>query len=323
MLVNLGTPDAANSVSVRRYLAEFLSDRRVIELHPWIWRPLLYGFILPLRSKRVAAAYGKIWHVETDESPLRFYTRRQAELLGERIGAISPDLVVDWAMRYGSRSIPEMLEGLRTRGCRKILVVPLYPQYSATTTATVIDKVFESLKPMRYQPALRTLPPYYDDHGYIEAIAASVESFFESSSDRPEAILASFHGLPQAYVESGDPYYDHCAKTTHLLRERLGFDENYLRMTFQSRFGPKAWLRPYTDESLIDLAARGIRSVAVITPGFAADCLETLEEIAMQNRDLFLARGGRTYEYIPCLNDSPPSIELLARMIHRELSGWI
>ncbi|MGH8558035.1 MAG: ferrochelatase [Methylococcales bacterium] len=323
LLVNLGTPDAPDANSVRRYLAEFLSDRRVIELHPFLWRPLLHGFILPLRCKRVAEAYRKIWYHETDESPLRFFTRRQAELLGERFKQLNRELIVDWAMRYGRPSIPETLEGLRKRGCRRILVAPLYPQYSATTTGTVIDKVFESLKTMRYQPALRTLAPYYDRAVFIETWVSSVKKHLESSANKPDVLIASYHGLPQANVEAGDPYYRHCAITTHLLREGLGVDENFLRMSFQSRFGPKQWLRPYTDQTLIELANSGIRNVALFTPGFAADCLETLEEIGMRNRDLFLAHGGRSYEYIPCLNDSPEAIEMLATMTEQELSGWL
>ncbi|MGH8550472.1 MAG: ferrochelatase [Methylococcales bacterium] len=323
LLVNLGTPEAPDAISVKRYLAEFLSDRRVIELHPWLWIPALHGLVLPLRSKRVAASYNKIWRRETDESPLRFFTRKQSESLGEYFNHSNRDVIVDWAMRYGSPSLPEALADLNKRGCRRILVVPLYPQYSATTTASVIDKVFESLKTMRYQPALRILPPYYDHRDYIEALASSVEHYLANSSNKPDVLIASFHGLPQAYVEAGDPYYSHCATTTRLLRERLGVDENFLRMSFQSRFGPEKWLRPYTDETLIDLAVSGVRSVAVVTPGFAADCLETLEEIAMQNRELFLARGGLDYDYIPCLNDSPAGIAMLAAMIGQELSGWI
>ncbi|MCI0653909.1 MAG: ferrochelatase [Methylococcaceae bacterium] len=323
LLVNLGTPDAPNANSVRRYLAEFLSDRRVIELHPFLWKPLLHGFVLPLRCERVARAYRKIWFHETDESPLRYFTRRQAELLGERFKQLNRELIVDWAMRYGRPSIPATLDGLRKRGCRRILVAPLYPHYSATTTATVIDKLNESMQTMRYQPALRTLPPYYDRAVFIETLVSSVKQYLESKANKPDVLIASYHGLPQAYVDAGDPYYSHCAITTRLLREGLRVDERFLRMSFQSRFGPKQWLRPYTDQTLIELANSGIRNVALFTPGFAADCLETLEEIGMQNRDLFLAHGGRSYEYIPCLNDSPEAIEMLVYMIEQELAGWL
>ncbi len=323
LLINLGTPDAPSADSVRHYLAEFLSDRRVIESHPFIWQPLLHGWVLPLRIKRVAAAYAKVWNHEADESPLRFFTRRQSESLSERFKDPKREVVVDWAMRYGTPSIPQTLETLCHRGCRRILVVPLYPQYSAATTATAIDKVFESLTTMRFQPALRTLPPYFDRAAYIEALSSCVENHLANSSHKPDVLIASFHGLPQACVASGDPYYSHCVATTRLLRERLGADENFLRMSFQSRFGPKKWLRPFTDETLIDLAVSGVRNVAVLTPGFAADCLETLEEIGMQMRELFLARGGRHFDYIPCLNDSPAGIDMLAAMIGQELSGWI
>lgn len=324
MLVNLGTPNAADPSSVKRYLGEFLSDRRVIELNPWLWKPVLYGIILPLRSKRVAEAYRKIWHHDTDESPLRLYSRLQADRVGEALQQRrNQDINVVWAMRYGNPSIPDTLNGLRKQGCRHILVVPLYPQYSATTTATVTDKVFETLQSVRYQPAVRILPPYHDQPKYIHALALSVEDYLENTVGHPEVLIVSFHGLPKACIEAGDPYYCHCAKTIRLLRERLGVDENFLRLTFQSRFGPKQWLQPYTSETLTDLANSGIRHVAVLTPGFAADCLETLEEIGMQNRDLFLAQGGERFDYIPCLNDSPPGIEMLTDLIEEELSGWI
>lgn len=323
MLVNLGTPDAPDRDSVKRYLGEFLSDRRVIEIHPILWWPLLHGFILPLRSTRVAQAYHKIWRNDGNESPLRYFTRRQSERLGERFQQLNPQIIVDWAMRYGTPSIADRFAILREQGCTRILVAPLYPQYSATTTATVIDKIFESLRKIRDQPALRTLPPYYEQAGYIEALATSVEKYLDNCATKPDTLLASFHGLPQANIEAGDPYYRHCATTTRLLRERLAMDENFLRMTFQSRFGPAQWLKPSTDQTLIELAQGGIRNVALFTPGFAADCLETLEEIAIRNRELFLARGGRNYDYIPCLNDSPAAIEMLAAMIEQELSGWI
>lgn len=323
ILVNLGTPNAPDQTSVSRYLAEFLADRRVIELHPWLWMPLLHGFVLPFRAKRVAESYARIWCHETGESPLRFFTRRQSELLGEYFSPSSPDVIVGWAMRYGAPSIPETLTDLKERGCRRVLVVPLYPQYSATTTATVVDKVFESLKAMRYQPSIRILPPYYDHSDYIDSLAESVENHLQQMASPPEAVIASFHGLPRAYIDAGDPYYAHCETTTRLLRERLGVDDRFLRMSFQSRFGPKKWLQPFTDETLIDLAGSGVRSVAVFTPGFAVDCLETLEEIGIQNRELFMARGGEIYEYIPCLNDSPSGMNMLASLIAQELSGWI
>ncbi len=323
MLVNLGTPDACTPEAVRRYLAEFLSDQRVIELSPWIWQPILHGVILRTRPGKVAAAYREIWIHETDESPLRLYTRRQAERLAEKFAANDGELVVDWAMRYGKPPLPERLLALQREGCQRILVVPLYPQYSATTTATVNDRVFDTLKSMRWQPAIRTLPPYHDHPSYINALAESIANHLAASEFNPEVILASFHGLPKEYFDAGDPYHCHCAKTTRLLRERLGCSEDDLRMSFQSRFGPKQWLQPYTDQTIAELATNGIKRLAVVTPGFAADCLETLEEIGIQNRRLFLDNGGQDYTLIPCLNDSETGIRMLHDLIRQELAGWI
>ena len=316
LLVNLGTPDGHDTAAVRRYLAEFLSDRRVIELTPWLWKPLLHGIILRTRPARVAEAYHKIWHHETNESPLRYYTRRQAEQLGERLRERHARITVGWAMRYGNPSLAEQIGALHAQGCERLLVVPLYPQYSASTTATVNDRAFDTLKTLRWQPALRCLPPYYDHPAYIDAVARSIEQRLAADQARPEVILASFHGLPQEYFEKGDPYYCHCAKTTRLLRERL-------RMTFQSRFGPKKWLQPYTDKTLKLLARQGVRRVAVVMPGFAADCLETLEEMGMQNRDLFLGHGGERYDAIACLNDSEAGVNMLQSLVTQELAGWI
>jgi ferrochelatase len=323
LLVNLGTPDAHDVPAVRRYLAEFLSDRRVIELTPLLWQPLLHGIILRTRPARVAEAYHKVWMEETNESPLRYYTRRQAELLGERFGERDGKFHLVWAMRYGNPSIAAQIGALHTQGCERLLVVPLYPQYSATTTATVNDRVFDTLRTMRWQPALRCLPPYYDHTAYIEAIAQTIEQHIAGGEQRPEVILASFHGLPQVYFDKGDPYYCHCARTTRLLRERLGLDETRLRMSFQSRFGPKKWLQPYTDRTIKALAREGVRHIAVVMPGFAADCLETLEEMGMQNRDLFLGHGGSRYDIIPCLNDSAAGIDMLHTLVAQELAGWI
>ncbi len=323
LLVNLGTPSGADSASVRRYLAEFLSDRRVIEMSPWIWQPILRGIILRTRPAKVAEAYRKVWIEETDESPLRFYTRRQAELLAARVTGTEGIPTVDWAMRYGRPSIAERLQALKHEGCERILVAPLYPQYSATTTATVADRVFDVLKEMRWQPTIRMLPPYYGHQAYIDALAAQVESYLGTCDQRPDVILASYHGLPQAYFDAGDPYYCHCAKTTRLLRERLGVGDSFLRMAFQSRFGPKQWLQPYTDKTLESLARDGIAHVTVIMPGFSADCLETLEEMGMQNRDLFLQAGGQRYDVIPCLNDCEAGIDMLSTLVRQELMGWV
>ena len=323
ILVNLGTPDACTPKAVRRYLAEFLSDPRVIELSPWIWQPILHGIILRTRPRKVAAAYREIWFHDPDESPLRRYTRRQAELLSEQLAAGRRDLVVDWAMRYGTPSLSKRILDLQREGCQRILIVPLYPQYSATTTATVNDCVFDTLKSMRWQPSIRIMPPYYDHPAYIGAIAKSLEEYLAATEHKPELILASFHGLPQEYFDAGDPYYCHCAKTTRLLRERLEYGEDYLRMSFQSRFGPKQWLQPYTDQTIVELAQSGLKNLAVVTPGFAADCLETLEEMALQNRRLFMENGGQEYQVIPCLNDSETGTGMLLELVRQELAGWI
>ena len=323
LLVNLGTPDGKDRASVRRYLAEFLSDRRVIELSPWLWQPILHGIILRTRPGKVAEAYAEIWRNDSDESPLRYYTRRQAELLADGIGDFGGRLIVSWAMRYGNPAIGPQLRALQQAGCERILLAPLYPQYSATTTATVNDKAFETLGKLRWQPALRVLPPYHDHPAYIGAVADSIADYLATCDQPPDAVLASFHGLPEENLHKGDPYYCHCAKTTRLLRERLGLDENRLRLTFQSRFGPKQWLQPYTDKTIEALAQQGARHIAVVMPGFAADCLETIEEMGIQNRDLFLQHGGRRYDVIPCLNDSAAGIELLAALVRQELAGWL
>ncbi len=261
---------------------------------------------------------------DSDESPLRYYTRKQAQKLRHSLSEYcNTQLIVAWAMRYGSPALDETLEKLKQQGCQRILVVPLYPQYSATTTATVTDKVFEVMRYWRWQPALRTVPPYFDHPAYIQALSDSISDCLATQERKPEVIIASYHGLPKECLEKGDPYHCHCAKTTRLLREKLAVDESYLQMTFQSRFGPKKWLEPATNHTLIDLAQKGIKHVAVITPGFAVDCLETLEEMGIQNRELFLQNGGERYDLIPCLNDSENGIGLLAELVRQELGGWI
>jgi protoporphyrin/coproporphyrin ferrochelatase len=323
LLINLGTPQGCDSRSVRRYLAEFLSDRRVIELRPWLWLPILHGIILRNRPRKVAEAYRAIWIEETDESPLRFYTRRQADGLSQQLAAIPRKPMVAWAMRYGEPSIPDVIATLQQKECERILIAPLYPQYSATSTATVNDTVFDTLKAQRRQPAIRLLPPYYDHPAYIEALAESVERYLDSANRQPDVIVASYHGLPQACCDAGDPYEQQCTETTRLLRARLGLDAQQLRMSFQSRFGPKRWLQPYTDKTLIDLARDGAKRVAVITPGFAADCLETLEEIGMRYRKQFLEAGGIHYDLIPCLNDSETGLQMLEQLVLQDLGGWI
>lgn len=322
LLVNLGTPDATDYWSMRRYLKEFLSDPRVIEENRVKWWLVLNLIILTVRPGRKGKDYEKIWNRELDESPLRTITRTQADKLAARLLTADTPIVVDWAMRYGNPSIAARLEILQKQGCDRILLVPLYPQYSAATTATVCDKAFEALMQMRWQPALRVAPPYHDDPVYIDALASSLEAELKKLSFVPEVILASFHGVPEDYVLKGDPYYAHCAKTVHLLRERLGFDERRFRMTFQSRFGSAEWLKPYTDETVKALAREGVKKLAVITPGFAADCLETLEEIAGENAEYFHHAGGENFAAIPCLNDSEAGMRVIENLVRRELQGW-
>jgi protoporphyrin/coproporphyrin ferrochelatase len=324
LLVNLGTPEAPTSDAVRRYLREFLTDSRVIENQDSaIWRLILNGYILPFRPKVKAKAYASIWNREADESPLKTITRAQAAKLASALTPDHPAILVDWAMRYGLPSIPERLQALVARGCDRVLVVPLYPQYSATTTATVADKVFRTLMRMRAQPALRIARPYYDDPVYIDALAESVKTALARLPEPPEMIIASYHGVPQVYVDKGDPYAEHCAETTRLLRARLGYGEDKLIMTFQSRFGRSAWLRPYTDKTLESLARKRIKRVAMVMPGFAADCLETLEEIAIEGAHHFKSYGGEQFTVVPCLNDSAGGIAALSSVAARELKGWV
>jgi ferrochelatase len=320
LLVNLGTPAATDYFSMRRYLKEFLSDRRVIEENRVKWWLILNLIILSVRPGRKGRDYDKIWNRERNESPLLTITRLQAE----KLARLQPDgIVVEWAMRYGDPSIPSRLERLTQAGCARILVVPLYPQYAAATTATVCDKVFQSLMTMRAQPTIRVAPPYYDDPVYIEALAASLQAELAKLAFTPEVILASFHGMPEDYVAKGDPYREHCTATAELLRARLGLDESRFIMTFQSRFGTAEWLKPYTDATVKALAERGVKNLAVITPGFAADCLETLEEIAGENAEIFRHAGGENFAAIPCLNDGEAGMRVIAHVVRRELQGWV
>lgn len=322
VLVNLGTPDATDYWSMRRYLKQFLSDRRVIEVNPLIWWPLLNAVILTTRPSRSGHAYDQIWDRDRNESPLRTITRSQSEKLAIALGG-HPAIVVDWAMRYGNPSIRSVMESLHARGCERILVFPLYPQYAAATTATVNDEAFKTLMDMRWQPALRTVPPYHDAAVYIDALAASLKSSLGALDLEPEIVLASFHGLPQEYFDKGDPYHCHCAKTTRLLREALGWPKEKLVLTFQSRFGKAEWIKPYTDATVERLAKEGVKKLAIITPGFVADCVETLEEIAMQNGDIFRQNGGIHFAAIACLNDSDDGMRVIETVVRRELSGWI
>lgn len=322
LLVNLGTPDTADANGVRVYLREFLSDPRVIEKQGLVWKLVLNGIILRRRPPIKARDYLKIWNTEKNESPLKTITRAQAQKLAAALSSY-PHVVVDWAMRYGNPSIRERIAALADQGCTRLLAVPLYPQYSASTSATVCDEVFRVLAALRAQPTLRVTPPYYDDPAYIEALAASINSYLATLPFKPEKIVASFHGMPQDYVDKGDPYYAQCVATTDSLRRRLGLDAGQLLLTFQSRFGTDEWLKPYTDATIAGLAKDGVRRVAVITPGFAADCLETLEEIAQENAEIFKHNGGEQFAAIPCLNDSDGGMEVIRRLVLRELQGWI
>ena len=315
LLTNLGTPDAPDAKSVKRYLGEFLSDRRVVEIPAIAWQPILRGIILNTRPKKSAHAYGLVWSEEG--SPLAAITRRQARALE---GAFGPGVIVDYAMRYGNPAIADRLTALKDAGCERILIAPLYPQYCAATTATANDKAFAALAGMRWQPAIRTLPPYHDDPAYIAALKDSIESQLAALDFVPERIVASFHGMPKRTLELGDPYHCHCQKTARLLSEAMGRE---LIVAFQSRFGPAKWLGPATDETLEALPAQGVRKVAVVAPGFSADCLETLEELAIRGRESFVAAGGTDFAYLPCLNDSAGGIAMLRDLVARELQGWI
>lgn len=322
LLVNLGTPDGTDYASMRRYLKEFLSDRRVIEWSRLYWYPILYGIVLNTRPGKVGKAYEVIWNKERNESWLRTYTRNQAELMA-RAFADRPEVVVGWAMRYGQPSIASRMEALQQEGCDRILVFPLYPQYAAATTATVNDKAFEALLKMRWQPALRTVPAYPGDPVYIDALAASISKHLATLDWEPEVVLASFHGIPKSYSDKGDPYYFQCQETAQLLRKKLGWSEEKLQVTFQSRFGPEEWLQPYTDKTVEKLARDGIKRLAVVNPGFVSDCLETLEEIAGQAAESFHHNGGEKFAHIPCLNDSAEGMAVLNHVVRRELEGWL
>ncbi|MDB5673551.1 MAG: hemH [Sphingomonas bacterium] len=314
LLINLGTPDGPDARSVRRYLAEFLSDRRVVEIPPVVWQPILRGIILNTRPKKSAHAYQQVWR--DDGSPLAAFTRAQATALADAFG---DGVMVDWAMRYGRPAIGERLAAMKAAGCERILLAPLYPQYCAATTATANDKAFAELTTMRWQPAIRTLPPYYDDRAYIDALRQSVEAGLAELDFSPEAILTSFHGMPQRTLELGDPYHCYCRKTARLLGEALG---RAVIVTFQSRFGRAKWLEPATDTMLTALPGKGTKRVAVVAPGFSVDCLETLEELAIRGREQFSAAGGTHFAYLPCLNDSAIGIDMLRKLLARELEGW-
>jgi ferrochelatase len=319
LLLNLGTPDATDYWSMRRYLSEFLSDRRVIETPRLIWQLILQGIILSVRPQKSGANYARIWDREANDSPLRVIARRQAEKLASRLGG---DVVVDFAMRYGNPSTAARIAALKEQGCTKILLAPLYPQYSATTTATAADKAFDVLKQMRWQPAIRTLPPYFEEPAYIKALADSIAEGVAGLDFEPDVVLTSYHGMPLEYLLKGDPYHCQCYKTTRLVREYLGWPKERLMVTFQSRFGPAQWLEPYTDKTLEALGKAG-KKVAIVAPAFSVDCIETLEELAITGHEQFEHAGGKHYAYIPCLNDSPGGMEMLEAVVRRELGGWL
>lgn len=323
LLVNLGTPEATDYWSMRAYLKEFLSDRRVIEVNRVVWWLVLNLIVLTKRPGPKGKDYESIWNKERNEGPLKTITRSQAEKLAAGIEADDPRIVVDWAMRYGKPPIAERLEALQKQGCERILIVPLYPQYAAATTATVCDKAFDALKTMRWQPILRVAPPWHDDPVYIEAACASLKANLATLDFEPEVILASFHGVPQSYLAKGDPYHCQCAKTARLMREHLGFSQEKFRLTFQSRFGTEEWLQPYTDKTVEALAKSGMKKLAIVNPGFTADCLETLEEIGVENREIFLHNGGEKFAAIPCLNDTLEGMRVIEHVVRRELSGWM
>lgn len=318
LLLNLGTPDAPTAQAVRPYLRQFLTDRRVIELPRLLWYPILFLFVLTFRPRKTARAYRRIWK-EGGDSPLRSITRAQAEALQTMLGS---EVVVEFGMRYGNPSTASALERLRKQGCTKILALALYPQYSASTTASSYDEVFRVLQRMRWQPAIRTVMSYHDHPRYIEALAQSVRAHLDGLDWEPERVLLSYHGIPKRYFMSGDPYHCHCHKTSRLVSEKLG-DEVNVELTFQSRFGPEEWLQPYTEPRLVELAQSGVRRVAVATPGFAADCIETLDEIAIEARHAFEEAGGQHFSFIPCLNDSVDGMETIAAVVGTELRGWV
>ena len=322
LLVNLGTPDGTSYWPMRRYLQEFLTDRRVIEWPRAIWYPILYGIVLLTRPGRKGKDYATIWNEERDESFLRTYTRSQSDKLAERFSGVDK-VSVDWAMRYGNPSIASKIDALIDQGCDRILLFPLYPHYAAATTATVNDKAFQHLMTLRWMPAVRTVPQYHDEAVYIDALACSIEEHLAQLDFVPEKVIASYHGIPESYHKKGDPYHCQCHKTTRLLQERLGWEDGRLMTTFQSRFGPEEWLQPYTDKTIEKLAQDGIKNIAVFNPGFVSDCLETLEEIAGEAHEIFEEHGGENFTHIPCLNDSEHGMRVIEAVAKRELMGWV
>ena len=321
LLLNLGTPDATDYWSMRRYLKQFLSDRRVIEVPRPIWWAILNLIILNVRPGKSGRNYDKIWDHARGDSPLRLIAREQAERLQARLG--TDDVLVDFAMRYGNPSTADRIAQLKAKGCDRILLLPLYPQYSAPTTATANDAAFDALKAMRWQPAVRTVPAYHDDPAYIAALADSVTAHLKTLDFAPDLLLTSYHGMPRSYLDKGDPYHCQCLKTSRLLAEALGWPREKVRVSFQSRFGNGEWLKPYTDEVLMGLAGEGIRKLAVIAPGFSVDCLETLEELAITGHAQFTNAGGTHFTYVPALNAGAQGMDVIAALVRRELGGWV
>jgi len=313
LLINLGTPDSTKWWDIRKYLKEFLSDRRVIEVNPIVWQIILNLFILTFRPSKTAHAYKKIWRKETNESPLLYFTRSQAIKLKEKIG--NENIIIDFAMRYGNPSINLKLNLLKEAGCENIIILPLYPQYAAATTATVCDEVYRTLMRMRWQPSLQIIPHYESEELYINALVKSIENKIKSINWKPELIVSSYHGIPKKYFDQGDPYHCYCHKTTRLLKEKYSLID--IQTTFQSRFGPQEWLTPYTDKTLESLPKKGVKNLLVICPGFASDCVETLEEINIQGRESFLESGGENFDLIPCLNDSSDHIDLFEKLVKK------
>ncbi|RUP09479.1 ferrochelatase [Hyphomicrobium sp.] len=322
LLLNLGTPDGTGYWPMRRYLQEFLSDERVIEEPKWKWWPILNLIILTVRPSRKGRDYATIWNNERDEGPLKTITRSQAEQLTGRFQG-DPRIVVDWAMRYANPTTESRIRALKEQGCDRILLVPLYPQYAAATTATACDQAFRALMKMRWQPAVRTAPSYHDHPAYIEALAQSMRRSLADLDFEPEKIIATFHGMPEKYFKAGDPYHCQCQKTSRLLRERLGIAEDRWLTTFQSRFGNDPWLQPYTDKTVEALAKSGIKKLALVAPGFSADCLETLEELDVENRHIFESNGGEKFAYLKALNDSSEGVDVIEAVVRRELQGWL
>ena len=315
LIINLGTPDSTSWWDIRRYLKEFLSDRRVIEVNPFLWKIILNLFILNLRPSKTAKAYKEIWMKKENMSPLRYFTIMQTKKLMDKIS--NENLIVDYAMRYGNPSIKSKILKLHKAGCERLIILPLYPQYAAATTATVCDEVYRVLMGMRWQPSLQIIPHYESEPMYIKALVNTLENKISILSWKPDLIIASYHGIPQKYFDKGDPYHCYCQKTTRLMTEQ--FKNIEIRTTFQSRFGPEAWLKPYTDKTLEILPKEGKKNVLVICPGFSSDCVETLEEISIQGKESFLNSGGKNFDIVPCLNDNNDHINLLEKLITKAL----